>query len=227
MPPRKDWKNAPPTERVKQIIPLLAEEHEAVCALHHQNPFELLIATILSAQCTDERVNQVTPELFKRFPNAKEMALSSQEEMEELIRSTGFYRQKTKSLLAVSAAIARKHGGEVPEDMDALTELPGIGRKTANVVLGTAFGWPAITVDTHVKRLSNRLGLTTNKDPDKIERDLIAIVPPEERTAFSHRLIWHGRRVCQARKPQCGVCSLAPYCPSEAIERSTTMDGST
>lgn len=215
--PRKDWKNAPASERIKPVIKKLAELHEPRCALNHNNAFELLIATILSAQCTDERVNQVTPALFERYPDPKSLADAAPEAVEELVRSTGFYRQKTKSIQAVGAALAERHGGEVPKDMDALVKLPGIGRKTANVVLGTAFGLPAIMVDTHVKRLSGRLGFSDKKDPDKIEQDLIELVPAKERTAFSHRLIWHGRKVCQARRPLCGECALAPYCPSEAV----------
>ena len=173
--------------------------------MNFQSPFQLLIATILSAQCTDERVNKVTKDLFKKFPDAKALAAADPDEVEEMIRSTGFFRQKAKSLLAVSQAIVEDFKGKIPKDMDALTKLPGIGRKTANVVLGTAYGFPAITVDTHVKRLSNRLQLTDQSNPDKIERDLIALIPENERTDFSHRLIWHGRKVCQARKPQCEI----------------------
>ncbi|MEW6237491.1 MAG: endonuclease III [Candidatus Omnitrophota bacterium] len=221
---RKDWKKAPPHDRAKKIIEVLAQHYEPVCALHHRNAFELLIATILSAQCTDKRVNQVTPELFKRFPDACALAQADLAELEELIRSTGFFHQKAKSLLDVSQGLAEDHGGEVPQDMEALTSLPGIGRKTANVVLGTAFGVPAIMVDTHVKRLANRLGLTGKSDPDKIEQDLIAIIPAAERTAFSHRLIWHGRKVCVAKKPLCGGCPLAPYCPSEGLNTVTCVE---
>ena len=176
-----------------------------------------MIATILSAQCTDERVNQVTPELFRRFPDAASLAQAGEEEVEERIRSTGFYRQKAQSLLAVSRGLVEDHGGEVPPDMDALTSLQGIGRKTANVVLGTAFGIPAIMVDTHVKRLANRLGLTKNQDPDKIEQDLAALIPAAERTDFSHRLIWHGRKICSAKKPNCPACPIAAYCPWEGV----------
>lgn len=213
--PRKNWKQADAAERIHRIIPLLKQQYEAECALTFKTPFQLLIATILSAQCTDERVNKVTPDLFKRYPTAKKMALASQEDIEESIRSTGFYRNKAKSLLAVSDAIANQHNNRVPEDMDALIALPGIGRKTANVVLGTAYGHPAITVDTHVKRLSKRLDLAKKNDPDRIEMELKAIVPDDEQTGFSHRLIWHGRKVCDARKPRCEDCVLAPYCPSE------------
>ncbi|MFB3787310.1 MAG: endonuclease III [bacterium] len=213
----KNWKVAPAAERIKKIIPLLAQAHEPVCALYFRNAFELLIATILSAQCTDERVNQVTPVLFQRFPDASSLASAAPEEVEEIVRPTGFFRQKTKSLLAVSQALTEKSHGEIPRDIDELTRLPGVGRKTANVVLGTAYGIPAIMVDTHVKRVAARLELTKQKDPDKIEQDLIALVPAAERTAFSHRMIWHGRKVCQARKPGCEACVLAPYCPSEGV----------
>lgn len=215
MPPEKDWKSAPAAERVKKIIPILEREHDAVCGLDFNNAFELLIATILSAQCTDERVNKVTPALFKKYPTPKKMAKAEVEDLEELVRSTGFYRNKAKSIQAVAAALDADFGGEVPQDMNALVKLPGIGRKTANVVLGTVFGEPAIMVDTHVKRLSNRLGLTSQSNPDKIEQDLIEIIPAKHRTGFSHRLIWHGRRVCHAKKPNCPDCALAPYCPSE------------
>ena len=215
--PAKDWKKAPAKDRAKKIIPLLAKEYEPVCALNHKNGFELLIATILSAQCTDERVNQVTPALFEKYPDAETLAVADQTELEEMIRSTGFYRQKAKSLLAVSQGLVEKFDGDVPQDMAQLTALPGIGRKTANVVLGTAYGVPAIMVDTHVKRLSGRLAFSEKKDPDKIEKDLAEIIPEKERTAFSHRLIWHGRKVCHAKKPRCGDCVIASYCPSEGM----------
>ncbi len=215
--PKKDWKNAPAKERAKKVVEVLKKHYQPVCALSFETPFQLLAATILSAQCTDERVNQVTPKLFEKFPDAKAFANTGSDEIETIIRSTGFYRQKTKSILAVSHAVADKHHGKIPEDMDALTSLPGIGRKTANVVLGTAFGHPAIMVDTHVKRVSNRLGFTEQKNPDKIEKDLIQIIPEKEQTDFSHRLIWHGRKVCQSRKPLCGECMIAEYCPSEGI----------
>lgn len=213
--PQKDWKKAPAKERISKIADALAKEYEPVCGLNFNNPFELLIATILSAQCTDERVNTVTPDLFRQYPDARTLATASAGDIEELVRPTGFFRQKTKSILAVSQAITDRFDGELPQDIDALTKLPGVGRKTANVVLGTAFGQPAIMVDTHVKRLSGRLGLTKNTDPDKIEQDLIAILPPKKRTPFSHRLIWHGRKICAAKKPRCGDCAIAQYCPSE------------
>lgn len=214
MPP-KITKQDPAEKRIKRIITILTQEYEPVCALHFETPFQLLIATILSAQCTDERVNQVTPVLFEQYPTPADLAEAPLEEIETIIRSTGFYRNKAKSVKAVSEAVANRFDNRLPEDMDALTELPGIGRKTANVVLGTAFGHPAIMVDTHVKRLSNRLGLTSQSNPDKIERDLVELVPAKERTAFSHRLIWHGRHVCTAKKPNCPACKLAALCPSE------------
>lgn len=213
--PKKIDSASPAKDRIPKIIEILKKEYEPVCALNFETPFQLLIATILSAQCTDERVNKVTKDLFEKFPNAKALSEADPDEVEEMIRPTGFFRQKAKSLLAVSKAIVEEFKGKVPKDMDALTKLPGIGRKTANVVLGTAYGFPAITVDTHVKRLSNRLQLTNQTNPDKIERDLIALIPENERTDFSHRLIWHGRKVCHARKPQCAICRLAEYCPSE------------
>jgi endonuclease III len=215
MPAKKNWKDAPAKERAVKISAELARHYEPVCALHFRNPFELLIATILSAQCTDERVNQVTQVLFAKYPNAMSLAIADPVDVEEIVRPTGFFHQKTKSIITVSLALANEFGGMVPKEMDALTRLPGVGRKTANVVLGTAYGIPAIMVDTHVKRLSNRLGLSANADPEKIEQDLIALIPENERTDFSHRLIWHGRKVCAAKKPQCAACTLAEYCPSE------------
>jgi endonuclease-3 len=213
--PAKDWKAAPAKERIQKIIPKLAVEYDPVCGLNFANPFELLIATILSAQCTDVRVNQVTPVLFDRYPDADAFVRASQEEIEEIIRPTGFFRNKAKSILALCTTLVDQYGGKVPETMDELVALPGIGRKTANVVLGTAFGQPAIMVDTHVKRLANRLHLTQESNPDKIEKDLQALVPEKEQTGFSHRLIWHGRKICLARSPKCPDCVIATYCPEE------------
>ncbi len=187
---------------------------DADCALRHADAWQLLVATILSAQCTDERVNQVTPDLFGKFPTVGAFARARQEHMEQAIRSTGFFRSKARSLKGAARKIVDEHGGQVPESMEALTDLPGVGRKTAHVVRGTWFGLPAITVDTHVGRLSRRLGLTREDDPVKVERDLEKVLPPEDRTFTSHALIWHGRRVCQARKPRCGACVLADLCPS-------------
>jgi endonuclease-3 len=183
--------------------------------LHHRNALELLVATILSAQCTDQRVNQVTPLLFARCPDAKSYAEISQEELESIIRPTGFYRNKARLLRQLGRALLELHGGEVPDSMEALVALPGIGRKTANVVLGTFFRKNlGIVVDTHVSRLSRRLGLTRHTQPEAIERDLMALLPQESWTDWSHRLILHGRAVCRARKPQCGRCVLADLCPS-------------
>jgi len=207
--------------RARAIARALARAYpDAWCALHYRTPWELLVATILSAQCTDTMVNQVTPALFAEFPSPAALAAAPAARVEELIKRTGFFRQKTKSIQATARAIAERHGGEVPDTIEALTELPGIGRKTANVVLGTAFGQPAIFVDTHVRRLANRLGLTVEDDPDKIERDLQVLLPPKEWTAFAHRLIHHGRRVCVARKPRCGACPLLRWCPQIGLKVS-------
>jgi len=194
---------------------LLAEYPDARCALDHRNPFELLAATILSAQCTDKRVNLVTPALFARYPDARSMASARQEDVEELVKSAGFFRSKARSLIGMAAAIVDGHRGEVPPDMAALVVLPGVGRKTANVVLGNAFGRnDGIVVDTHVTRLSNRLGLTAETDAVKIERALIPLFPNERWTMLSHLLIEHGRQVCDARAPRCSSCLLADVCPS-------------
>jgi endonuclease-3 len=187
---------------------------DAVCALHHQNPFQLLTATILSAQCTDERVNRVTPELFRRYPTPEKLARSSQADVEEIIKSTGFFRAKAKSLRGMAAALVGKFEGRMPRTIEDLTQLPGVGRKTANVVLGTAFGIAkGVVVDTHVKRLARLLGLTKNLHPEKIEQDLIALLPESEWVNFSHRLIHHGRKICIARRPKCHECPLLDLCP--------------
>jgi endonuclease III len=204
----------PDPQRVAAILTILEDLYPApMTALHFATPLQLLIATILSAQCTDERVNMVTPGLFAKYPDAKALAGVPQEELEQEIRSTGFYRNKAKSIRACCADIVAKHGGEVPRTMEALTALHGVGRKTANVVLGNAFGIPGLVVDTHVTRLSNRLGLTDQKDAVKIEYALMPIVPESKWTQFSHWLILHGRKVCVARKPRCSICPLAPHCP--------------
>ena len=188
---------------------------DAHCELNHDGPFQLLIATILSAQCTDVRVNMVTPALFKKYPDAKTLAAAKQEDVEDLIRSTGFFRNKAKNLIAAAKALVREHDSEVPRDLDNLTHLPGVGRKTANVVLGNAYGIEAgVVVDTHVARLSKRLGLTKHTDPVKIEKDLIKVIPQDAWTLWSHLLIWHGRRRCTARKPDCPNCELRSLCPS-------------
>jgi endonuclease III len=189
---------------------------DATCELNHKNAFELVVATILSAQCTDARVNLVTPLLFKRWPNAKKLAGADPDALEDVIRSTGFFRNKTKSLLGMARTLVEKYAGEVPRTMDEMLELPGVARKTANVVLGTAYGIPSgVVVDTHVQRLSRLLGLTRNEDPKKIEADLMKELPPEEWIDFSHRMIWHGRRVCIARRPACERCPLP--CPSRLM----------
>jgi endonuclease-3 len=204
--------------RARKIDRVFADAYpDAWCALRHENAWQLLVATILSAQCTDERVNLVTPALFARYPTAAALADAEVGELETLIHSTGFFRQKAKSLRGVAAATAHDFGGELPRDLDVLVTLPGIGRKTANVVLGTAYGVPSIVVDTHVRRVANRLGLTAEDDPTKIEADLRALLPTASWTHFTHRLIHHGRRVCHARKPQCPSCPLAVWCPKIGV----------
>ena len=189
----------------------------ADCELVHRNALELLVATILSAQCTDERVNRVTPELFRRYPDARAWAEADLDELERRIRPTGFFRQKARTLAALGRALLERHGGRVPETLDALVELPGVGRKTANVVLGTWFGKPAIPVDTHVIRLAGRLGLTASSDPVRIEHELRALLPESDWTFASHALILHGRRVCGARAPVCERCAIRGDCPSSRV----------
>jgi endonuclease III len=203
-------------ERVVEIIARLRREYpDAHCSLTHANAFQLLTATILSAQCTDERVNQVTPALFRRYPDAESLAGARREELEELIRPTGFFRNKAKSLQQMAAALVDGHEGTVPARMDALVALPGVGRKTANVVLGNAFGLAeGVVVDTHVKRLSGRLAMTRNADPVKIEQDLMQIVSRQDWTDLAHLFIDHGRAVCRAPRPRCEACVLADICPS-------------
>lgn len=209
----------PPTDAARLYADLSRSYPDAHCALHHANAFELLVATILSAQCTDERVNKVTPALFKRFPTIRSMADATQEEMEEVIRSTGFYRNKAKNIRNTARIILDEFSGEVPRTMEALLRLPGVARKTANVVLGNAFGKnEGVVVDTHVSRLSQRLGLTRHTDPVKIERDLAALFPREQWTMLSHLLIHHGRAVCEARKPRCNLCPLSHYCPKSGVD---------
>ena len=203
--------------RVAAILDGLNEAYPAAtCALKHDNAFQLLVSTILSAQCTDERVNMVTPGLFRKYPDAKAFAYANSLDIEQEIRSTGFYRNKTKSIIGASKKIVEEFHGEVPKTMEELLTLPGVARKTANVVLGCAFGIAAgVVVDTHVQRLSGRLDLTKNTDPKKIEIDLMTIIPRERWILFSHQLIWHGRRVCQARKPKCIECNLEKLCYSK------------
>ena len=202
-------------------MPILAEQYPGtakdLCALIHDGPFQLLAATILSAQTTDEAVNSVTPALFARFPTPGDLAAADPAEVEKLVHPTGFFRAKTRSLLGMAAALEDRFGGEVPPAMEDLVTIPGVGRKTANVVRSVGFGLPGLPVDTHVGRLSRRLGLTVEADPVKVEADLDAIVPARERGAFSLRLILHGRRVCQARKPRCASCVLAPICPKIGV----------
>jgi len=210
-----------PKNRAKETIVRLGEEYpgsaKELCALVHDGPFQLLVATILSAQTTDERVNQVTPELFRRYPTASDLAAADPAEVEALVRPTGFFRNKTKSLLAMARALDERFDGKVPADMASLVSLPGVGRKTANVVLSVGFGLPGLPVDTHVGRLVRRLGLTAERDPVKVEMALNEVVPPDERGAFSLRLILHGRRVCQARRPRCEDCVLNDFCPSSRV----------
>lgn len=200
------------TELLRRLLALYPDAH---CELDYRNPYELAVATILSAQCTDKRVNLVTPELFRRWPTPESLAKAPRDEIEKVIQSTGFFRNKAKSLSGFAARVAEVHGGRVPAVMEQLVALPGIGRKTANVVLGNAFNInDGIVVDTHVQRLSKRLGLTKESDPEKVERALVPLFPRERWTILSHLLIWHGRRVCDARKPRCGECTLADICPS-------------
>jgi endonuclease-3 len=207
-------------KRALQIVAGLRREYPvATCALVHETPFQLLIATILSAQCTDERVNIVTKELFAAYPTPERLAAVPIKKLEKLIQSTGFFRNKAKNIHECCVKLVEEHGGEVPSSLEELVRLPGVGRKTANVVLGTAFGIPSgIVVDTHVTRLSQRLGLTGHEDAVKIERELIEQLPQEEWIDFSHRLIWHGRRICKARRPLCGECVLNKVCPKIGVE---------
>jgi endonuclease-3 len=207
-------------ERTRKVIAELEKTYPtAHCELNHSSPLELLVATILSAQCTDKRVNLVTAELFKKYRSAEDFAQASLSELEEEIRTTGFFRNKAKSLKTCCQALVQRHGGEVPRTMEELKELGGVGRKTANVVLGNAFNINVgVVVDTHVARLSSRLGLTTQKEPVKIERDLMKLVPQPQWTLFSHLLIWHGRRRCDARKPDCPECEIKSLCPRIGVK---------
>jgi endonuclease-3 len=209
------------SERTGHILRALKKAYpQATCALNHADPFELLIATILSAQCTDERVNIVTANLFRKYRKPEDYAAAAREELERDINSVTFFRNKAKSIQEASRLLTEKYNGKVPQTLEELVELPGVGRKTANVVLGTAFGIPTgVVVDTHVSRLSQRLGLTENKQPEKIEADLIELLPRKEWIDFSHRLIWHGRRICQARKPSCEKCGLEKWCPSSTLKK--------
>lgn len=202
-------------QRAGQIADQLAITYaDAVCALEHQDAFQLLAATILSAQCTDERVNQVTPKLFAKYPTPAKLARAKQADVEAIVRSTGFFRNKAANLIGMAAAVVAEHGGELPRTLEALVALPGVGRKTANVVLGTAYGLATgVVVDTHVKRIARLLGLTAHTDPEKVEVDLMKLLPESEWINFSHRLIHHGRQICIARRPQCATCPLLALCP--------------
>jgi endonuclease III len=215
-------KPTPPAALRKRAVKIDADlillYPDAHCALHHANPLQLLVATILSAQCTDERVNKVTPALFARYPEARAYADADRAELEAMIQSTGFFRNKAKSIQTCCQILVEKHGGAVPATMEELVPLPGVGRKTANVILGNAFGVPGIPVDTHVGRLSRRMGLTEHDDPVKVEHDLMALIPREDWTMFGHRMIFHGRQVCHSRKPKCEVCTLAMICPKVGVE---------
>jgi endonuclease III len=217
-PVRAKW--PPDPARVRSILDALEELYpEVECELIHENAFQLLCATILSAQCTDERVNQVTPDLFRRFPTPQAMARAPLPTLEKLIRSTGFYKQKAKSLKGTAARLIGRFNAQVPKTIAELTTLPGVARKTANVVLGTSFGIAdGVVVDTHIQRLSMRLALTRSTDAKGIEQDLMQVLPRESWIRAGHQIIWHGRRVCFARKPNCGGCTLAPFCPSAGLE---------
>jgi endonuclease-3 len=201
--------------RARRINRILAETYpDAHCELDFGNPLELLVATILSAQCTDKRVNMVTPVLFAKYQTAADYAGADRAELEEIIKSTGFFRAKANSIIGMAQALCERYKGEVPGRLADLVTLPGVGRKTANVVLGNAFDVPGITVDTHFQRLTKRFGWTTETDPVKIEHEVGDLIPKSQWTMLSHRLIWHGRRICHARKPACGACSVAAFCPS-------------
>lgn len=201
--------------RARRIVKVLGDTYpDAHCELEFRNPLDLLVATVLSAQCTDQRVNKVTPALFARYPDAAAYAGADREELEALIAPTGFYRQKAKTLQGIGQVICERFGGEVPSRLEDLVTLPGVGRKTANVVLGDAFGVPGITVDTHLGRLARRFGWSEHTDPEKVEIDLMDLFPRRDWTIMSHRVIWHGRRRCHARRPACGACPVARWCPS-------------
>ena len=205
--------------QASRVVRKLKQDYaDAWCALNYENPFQLLIATILSAQCTDERVNIVTKELFKKFPGPEDLAKQPVKRIEKVIQSAGFFRNKAKNIKACCQRLLSEHGGEVPQDLEALVQLAGVGRKTANVVLGTAFGFPSgVVVDTHVGRISRRLGLTAQQDPVKIEQDLMTLLPRKEWIDYSHRMIHHGRRICKARKPLCDECVMKKFCPRMGV----------
>ncbi|MFU0805622.1 MAG: endonuclease III [Pseudoclavibacter caeni] len=203
------------TRRARRMGRILAETYpEAHCELDFRSPYQLITATILSAQCTDARVNRVTPALFARYPTPQALAAADPVELESIIRSTGFFRAKARNLIGMARTVTERFGGEIPRTLDDLVTLPGVGRKTANVVLGNAFGVPGLTVDTHFGRLVRRFGWTREKDPVKVEFAVAALFPRRDWTRLSHELIWHGRRICHARRPECGICPLARLCPS-------------
>ena len=212
---------------VSKVLKALRQEYlDASCSLNYRNPLELLVATILSAQCTDERVNQVTKDLFKKYRTARDYATAPSEQLEQDIQSTGFYRNKAKNLRECCQQLEARFGGNVPQNLDDLVSLPGVGRKTANVVLGTAYGIPSgVVVDTHVSRISQRLGLTQHNDPERIEQDLMRLIPQDEWIAFSHRMIKHGRKYCMARKPMCESCPMTSFCPKKGIENVADSKG--
>jgi endonuclease III len=219
-PARRRRKTVKPTpELAGEIYDRLAKHYpDARCALDFKTPFQLLVATILSAQCTDKRVNMVTPALFKKYRTPAALASAKSEELEELIKSTGFFRNKTKSLIGMSAAVTERHAGKIPDELDALVKLPGVGRKTANVVLGNAYDKnEGVVVDTHVGRVSGRLGLTKETDPVKVEQDLMKLFPRDRWTMLAHLLIEHGRTICEARRPKCEICFLNDICPSSLV----------
>ncbi len=209
----------PTREYAATIYSRLAEHYpDAHCALDFASPFQLLVATILSAQCTDKRVNMVTPALFTRYPTPADLASAKTEELEEIIKSTGFFRNKAKSLIGMATAVDEQHGGRIPDTLDALVELPGVGRKTANVILGNAFETnEGVVVDTHVGRVSHRLALTTETDPVKVEQDLMRLFPRDDWAMLSHLLIEHGRQICDARRPKCDLCFLNDLCPASTV----------
>ncbi len=210
------------TPSIQNVLDVLMRVYaDAKCSLNYEDPFQLLAATILSAQCTDERVNKVTPNLFEKYPDAKKLAAAKQKDVEKIIASTGFFRNKAKSLIGMSRNVAEKYNGVIPQTMEELVHLPGVGRKTANVVLGNAFGKPAgVVVDTHVKRLSFRLGLSKQTDPTKVEQDLNKIIPEKYWTELPHWLIQHGRQICKARKPDCVSCPLLKLCPRKGFAKA-------
>ena len=208
-------------EWARKIAALLKKTHpDAKCALNHRSPLQLLVATILSAQCTDVRVNKVTPALFKKYPTAAALAKAPLPQLEQMVRSTGFYRQKAKSIQRTAGELVKRFKGKVPRTLEELVTLPGVWRKTANVILGNCCGVPGIVVDTHVRRLSFRMGLTNQTDPDKIEADLMKLLPRKSWTFFSHTMIFHGRRICKAIKPSCPACPLNPLCPKRGVANS-------